>query len=120
MGIKSVVDDENVGKASSGFGDAMCSVCEMAVVWMQNQIKQNQTQEQILNYVNQVKQTSCLHSSSYIHYHFFFVLLFIIRSVQVIPPYLHLSLINASYASDCLAQWENQQLIVTACLPCLM
>ena len=54
MGIKSVVD-ENIGKASGGLSDAMCSACEMAVVWMQNQIKQNQTHEQILNYVNQVK-----------------------------------------------------------------
>lgn len=53
MGIKSVVD-ENVGKASGDLRDGMCSACEMAVVWMQNQIKQNQTQEQILNYVNQV------------------------------------------------------------------
>lgn len=53
MGIKSVVD-ENVGKASGDLRDGMCSACEMAVVWMQNQIKQNQTQEQILNYVNQL------------------------------------------------------------------
>ncbi|PON91933.1 Aspartic peptidase [Trema orientale] len=53
MGIKSVVD-ENVGKASSGVSDAMCSACEMTVVWMQNQLRQNQTQQQILNYVNQL------------------------------------------------------------------
>ncbi|KAM6553808.1 hypothetical protein CsatB_014570 [Cannabis sativa] len=53
MGIESVVD-ENAGKASSGVRDAMCSACELAVVWMQNQLKQNQTQEQILNYVNQL------------------------------------------------------------------
>lgn len=52
MGIKSVVG-ENSGK-SSGFRDAMCSACEMTVVWMQNQLRQNQTQDRILNYVNEL------------------------------------------------------------------
>lgn len=56
MGIESVVD-ENAGK-SSGLHDAMCSACEMAVVWMQNQLRQNQTQERILNYVNEVNSMS--------------------------------------------------------------
>ncbi|XP_051128693.1 aspartic proteinase A1-like [Andrographis paniculata] len=50
-GIASVVDRE--GK-SSGVHDAMCSACEMAVVWMQNQLSQNQTQERILNYANEL------------------------------------------------------------------
>lgn len=53
MGIESVVN-ENAQKASDGFHDAMCSTCEMAVVWMQNQLKQNQTQERILDYVNEL------------------------------------------------------------------
>ncbi|KAH0718147.1 hypothetical protein KY285_014178 [Solanum tuberosum] len=52
MGIESVVD-EKVGK-SAGLHDAMCSACEMAVVWMQNQLRQNQTQDRILNYVNEL------------------------------------------------------------------
>lgn len=52
QGIESVVDDK-AGK-SAGFRDAMCSACEMAVVWMQNQLNQNQTQERILNYANEV------------------------------------------------------------------
>ncbi|OMO64833.1 Peptidase A1 [Corchorus olitorius] len=51
-GIESVVDESN-GK-SSGIRDAMCPACEMAVVWMQNQLKQNQTQDRILNYVNEL------------------------------------------------------------------
>jgi phytepsin len=55
MGIESVVN-EHAQKASDGFHDAMCSTCEMAVVWMQNQLKQNQTQERILDYVNEVNQ----------------------------------------------------------------
>lgn len=53
MGIESVVDQKS-GKVSSGIRDAMCPACEMAVVWMQNQIQQNQTQDRILNYVNEL------------------------------------------------------------------
>ncbi|KAI4306114.1 hypothetical protein L6164_029422 [Bauhinia variegata] len=53
MGIESVVD-ESAGKSHPGLHDAMCSSCEMAVVWMQNQLTQNQTQEHILNYVNEL------------------------------------------------------------------
>lgn len=51
MGIESVVEK---GKDKSVGGDAGCTACEMAVVWMQNKLKQNQTEEQILNYVNSV------------------------------------------------------------------
>ncbi|KAE7995380.1 hypothetical protein FH972_000187 [Carpinus fangiana] len=53
MGIESVVHQSS-GKVSSGIRDAMCPACEMAVVWMQNQLKQNQTQDRILNYVNEL------------------------------------------------------------------
>ncbi|CAA3018189.1 aspartic ase-like [Olea europaea subsp. europaea] len=52
MGIESVVDEKE-GR-SSGLRDAMCSSCEMAVVWMQNQLRQNQTQDRILSYVNEL------------------------------------------------------------------
>ncbi|KAK4398926.1 Aspartic proteinase [Sesamum angolense] len=51
-GIQSVVDEKD-GRPS-GLRDGMCSACEMAVVWMQNQLRQNQTQERILNYVNEL------------------------------------------------------------------
>ncbi|KZV37187.1 aspartic protein [Dorcoceras hygrometricum] len=51
-GIESVVDEKN--GVSSGLHDTMCSACEMAVVWMQNQLKQNETQDRILNYVNEL------------------------------------------------------------------
>ncbi|CAL5188673.1 unnamed protein product [Lathyrus oleraceus] len=51
LGIESVVD-ENERKSSGGFHTATCSACEMAVVWMQNQLKQNKTQDQILTYIN--------------------------------------------------------------------
>lgn len=53
MGIESVVD-KNEHKSSGGLGDGMCTACEMAVVWMQNQLRKNQTEEQILDYVNQL------------------------------------------------------------------
>lgn len=53
MGIESVVDG-NENRASGGVHDAMCTACEMAVVWMGNQLKRNQTEDQILNYVNEV------------------------------------------------------------------
>ncbi|KAK7292427.1 hypothetical protein RIF29_08206 [Crotalaria pallida] len=53
MGIESVVD-ENERKTSGGLHGASCSACEMAVVWMQNQLSQNQTQDRILSYVNQL------------------------------------------------------------------
>ncbi|KAG7957665.1 hypothetical protein I3843_11G187200 [Carya illinoinensis] len=51
IGIESVVDDDT-RKASGSLRDTMCSTCEMAVVWMQNQLKQNQTQDRIINYAN--------------------------------------------------------------------
>ncbi|KAL8492828.1 hypothetical protein ACS0TY_024140 [Phlomoides rotata] len=51
-GIKSVVDEKE-GR-SSGLNDAMCSACEMAMVWMQNQVAQNQTQDRIINNANEL------------------------------------------------------------------
>ena len=52
FGLESVVEEN--GKSSGMLRDAMCSACEMAVVWMQNRLEQNETQERILNYVNEV------------------------------------------------------------------
>ena len=55
MGIESVVD-QSIGFTSDGVHNAACTACEMAVVWIQNQLKlnSNQTEEQILNYANEV------------------------------------------------------------------
>ncbi|WZZ57352.1 hypothetical protein YC2023_057459 [Brassica napus] len=44
-GIESVVDKENA-KSSNGVGDAACSACEMAIVWIQSQLRQNMTHQQ--------------------------------------------------------------------------
>lgn len=52
MIIESVVDKHN--GASNGLGDEMCRVCEMAVIWMQNQMRRNETADSIYDYVNQV------------------------------------------------------------------
>ncbi|KAG5071134.1 hypothetical protein JHK86_006345 [Glycine max] len=53
VGIKSVVD-ENERKSSGDHHGAACPACEMAIVWMQNQLSRNQTQDQILSYINQL------------------------------------------------------------------
>ncbi|XP_039813494.1 aspartic proteinase oryzasin-1-like isoform X3 [Panicum virgatum] len=52
-GIWSVVDDG--ARESNGlFNEAMCNACETAVVWIQNQLAQNQTQDVVLQYINQL------------------------------------------------------------------
>ncbi|XP_060667815.1 aspartic proteinase [Ziziphus jujuba] len=49
-GIKQVVEEEN-----KEVGDtALCTACEMLVVWVQNQLKQKGTKEKVLNYVNEL------------------------------------------------------------------
>ncbi|XP_047250751.1 cyprosin isoform X2 [Capsicum annuum] len=50
--IRTVVERENEG---SSVGEApLCTVCEMAVVWIQNQLKQQGTKERVLEYVDQL------------------------------------------------------------------
>ena len=39
---------------TSDLSSSVCSMCEMTVTWMQNQLNNNQTNERILDYVNQV------------------------------------------------------------------
>ena len=55
MDIKTMVDDAEE-KSPGSLRDSGCSLCEMAVVWIQNQLRQNMTQDRILDYANQVKQ----------------------------------------------------------------
>lgn len=54
IAIESVVS-ENKDVSSGLHNDAMCNACEMALVWMQNQLSQNQTQEEMLNHINEVR-----------------------------------------------------------------
>lgn len=56
----------NAGISSFGRSDAMCTACEMSVVWMQNQLKENKTLEVILNYVNQVNKYLILYLSFFL------------------------------------------------------
>ena len=57
MGIQSVVD-KNIEKTSDGLNDAGCTACEMAVVWIKNQLRLNETVDQILDFVNAVNNHS--------------------------------------------------------------
>lgn len=50
--IESVVG-KNTGENGLG-DDVTCTVCEMAVVWVGNQLRQNRTRDQIENYLNSV------------------------------------------------------------------
>ncbi|KAF8675797.1 hypothetical protein HU200_047285 [Digitaria exilis] len=52
-GILSVVDDE-AEESNSPFNKAICNACQTAVVWIQNQLAQNQTQDVVLDYINQL------------------------------------------------------------------
>lgn len=99
--------DENDRKSSGrGLHGAGCSACEMAVVWMQNQLGQNQTRDQILSYINNVSGLS----------------LFFYLSIFVAPVDCKLHGGDWSYCSfviKCLVQWENQLLTVGVSLLCL-
>ncbi|XP_024968112.1 aspartic proteinase oryzasin-1-like [Cynara cardunculus var. scolymus] len=48
--IKTVVEEENRGLQDTVY----CEVCEMAVIWMQNQLRQKETKEVVLDYVNKL------------------------------------------------------------------
>ncbi|KAJ7530373.1 hypothetical protein O6H91_14G001500 [Diphasiastrum complanatum] len=54
--IASVLERE----ASSAINPAVCSACQMAVIWVQNQLAQNRTKDEIINYLNQI----CTHIPS--------------------------------------------------------
>lgn len=54
MIIESVVDKHS-NRNSFGPSDEICTACQMAVVWIQNQLRKNQTEERILDYINEVK-----------------------------------------------------------------
>lgn len=97
-GIESVVGKPEKEQSSAN-SDIFCTACEMAVVWMQNQLRMNETKELILKYANQV--------ANYLN----------------LILYLSLPLMNSlytewasnffvSYVKNYQAPWENQLLIV--------
>jgi len=54
IGIASVLEKTHEKETLSSISDGTCTACEMAVVWVQNQIARNQTKEQIMTYLNQL------------------------------------------------------------------
>ncbi|KAH9331461.1 hypothetical protein KI387_003569, partial [Taxus chinensis] len=55
MRIASLSEKETPeAEASSGFDNGLCSVCEMAVVWVENQFSLNKTTKEIMSYLNQL------------------------------------------------------------------
>ncbi|KAK6915733.1 Saposin B type, region 2 [Dillenia turbinata] len=53
-GIKSVVEKNRTRDGVSLGEDAVCTACEMTVVWIQNQLKQKGTKEKVFEYVNEL------------------------------------------------------------------
>lgn len=54
MGIASVIEKELGKGPGTCSSNALCAACEMAVVWSQNKVSQNETKVQILDYVSQL------------------------------------------------------------------
>lgn len=52
-GIETVIEREDREESSVG-ESALCTACEMAVVWAQNQLKQKGTKERVLQYIDEV------------------------------------------------------------------
>ncbi|XP_058082821.1 aspartic proteinase-like [Magnolia sinica] len=53
-GIETVVEEKLSDAEDSVGQDVLCTACELAVVWIENQLRENQTKDRILNYVNQL------------------------------------------------------------------
>lgn len=41
-------------KVSSPGDDLSCTLCEMAVIWIQNQLREKETKDKVLKYVDEV------------------------------------------------------------------
>ncbi|KAK9139039.1 hypothetical protein Scep_008720 [Stephania cephalantha] len=52
-GIEMVVDKQSMEGSANG-QDILCTACEMAIVWIQNEIRLNQTKELVFKYVNEL------------------------------------------------------------------
>ncbi|RRT85259.1 hypothetical protein B296_00003879, partial [Ensete ventricosum] len=50
--IQSVLEKQK--DRTSANHDVLCTACEMAVIWIENQLRRNQTKERILAYANEV------------------------------------------------------------------
>ncbi|KAK8564759.1 hypothetical protein V6N12_058341 [Hibiscus sabdariffa] len=52
--IKTVIEKENMEEELSVGDKVLCTACQMTVIWIQNQLKQKQTKDRVLNYVNEL------------------------------------------------------------------
>ncbi|XWS58047.1 hypothetical protein CRYUN_Cryun08bG0001600 [Craigia yunnanensis] len=52
-GINTVVEKENMEGLSAG-DKLLCTACQMTVIWIQNQLRQKETKDRVLNYVHEV------------------------------------------------------------------
>ncbi|KAJ6775659.1 BETA-SITE APP-CLEAVING ENZYME ISOFORM A-RELATED [Salix purpurea] len=52
-GIESVVEKENKEGSSAG-DDLLCTACEMFVIWVQNQLREKETKEAAINYLDKL------------------------------------------------------------------
>lgn len=52
-GIESVVEKENKEGSSAG-DDLLCTACEMLVIWVQNQLREKETKEAAINYLDKL------------------------------------------------------------------
>ncbi|MGI4406676.1 pepsin-like aspartyl protease, partial [Klebsiella pneumoniae] len=51
--IEMVVEEEFDVEAPAGF-DVLCTACKMLVMWIQNQLRRQQTKDSVFNYVNEL------------------------------------------------------------------
>ena len=103
-GIWSVVDDG--ARESNGlFNEAMCNACETAVVWIQNQLAQNQTQDVVLQYINQVSFIACNANAR-------IFLKYKSKNVEKLAQF-------CSCVKSFLVLWENPQWTAAELHPCL-
>lgn len=100
-----VVEEENKEKAPLG-DDLVCTACEMLVVWVRNQLKQQETKERVLDYMNQVI------------YHPNATSMFPNQRLSI--AFRHNIFLFNSSARVCPVQWENQQSTAIACRRCQM
>lgn len=49
-----MVVDKQTDKGTSVGENPLCTACQMAVVWMKNQLNNQEVKEKVLDYVNQV------------------------------------------------------------------
>ncbi|XWS42279.1 hypothetical protein CRYUN_Cryun16bG0001300 [Craigia yunnanensis] len=52
-GIKTVVEKKSLEGLSAG-DKLLCAACQMTVIWIQNQLREKETKDRVLNYVNEV------------------------------------------------------------------